>query len=366
MATSSHITIYSTSKSAWDAMYEAIEAAKQSVYWELYIFVDDEAGGRFFDLLAKKAQEKIDVKLIIDGLGSFSVPRSRIEKLRAAGVDVRVFQERKHRYRGIWRAMISRTHRKVLVVDEEIGFIGGVNIQKNMSDWLDVQLRIEGKAVRSLLRTFAKMYRICGGPKEHVKHLLQQPPRSPRQNRDIEFIYDDAHDKKSNTRELYTNALEQAQKNVTLFTPYYFPDKKFLQALWAARKRGVRVDLLMPWRTDVRIATYAAYAWMSLMHKLGVNVHVVDRMMHGKGVLVDDEWAMVGSSNIDPTSFYDNYEANAVVRDKKAVQELRGTLNHWMEESRRLLPEEWEKRGFLMRIQETIAYWLYRLWHRQY
>jgi cardiolipin synthase len=128
----------------------------------------------------------------------------------------------------------------------------------------------------------------------------------------------------------------------------------------------VRVDLLLPWRTDVRIATYAAYAWMTIMHKLGVNVHVIDRMMHGKGVLVDDEWAMVGSSNIDPTSFYDNYEANAVVRDKVAVKELQGTLNQWLEESRRILPEEWAKRGWFMRVQEFIAYWLYRLWHRQY
>ncbi len=364
--TLSQINIYSTSKTAWNAMYEAISQAKKSVYWELYIFVDDEAGARFFDLLSKKATEGVDVKLIIDALGSFSVSRGRIESLRANGVDVRVFQERKHRYRGIWRAMISRTHRKVLVVDETIGFIGGVNIQKNMSDWLDMQLRIEGKAVRSLLRTFAKMYRICGGPKEQVKHLLRKTERDPWDKKDVQFVYDDAHDKKSNARELYTDALGNAKKRVILFTPYYFPDRKFLQALWAARKRGVRVDLLMPWRTDVRIATFAAYALMSLMHTLGVNVHVVDRMMHGKGVLVDDEWAMVGSSNIDPTSFYDNYEANAVVRDKKAVKELRGTLNNWMEESRRLLPEEWAKRGWLMRVQEFIAYWLYRLWHRQY
>ena len=262
--------------------------------------------------------------------------------------------------------MISRTHRKVLVVDEKIGFIGGVNIQKEMGDWLDMQLRIEGKAVRSLLRTFAKMYRICGGPKQNVKHLLTRTARDPWDKKDVQFVYDDAHDKKSNTRELYTSALDKAKTRVTLFTPYYFPDKKFLQALWSARKRGVRVDLLLPWRTDVRIATYAAYAWMTIMHKLGVNVHVIDRMMHGKGVLVDDEWAMVGSSNIDPTSFYDNYEANAVVRDKVAVKELQGTLNQWLEESRRILPEEWAKRGFFMRVQEFIAYWLYRLWHRQY
>lgn len=354
--------IYTKSKEAWDAMHQAIFAAQKSIYWEVYIFVDDEVGEKFLKTLEEKARAGVDVKIIIDALGSFNLSKKRLEMLRNSGVDVRLFQERKP-WRGLSR-LFARSHRKVLIVDERIGFIGGVNVQKQMKDWLDIHLKIEGKVVRSLLRSFARMYILCGGEKEKVKHLLSYKFRIRERSR-IRFIFDQGYDEKSNARDKYSEALLKARERVILFSPYYFPDKEFLKALWNARKRGIRVDLLIPFRTDLRIVTYAAYAWFSLMKRYGVKVHLIKSMMHGKGVVVDDDWAMVGSSNLEHTSFYDSYEANVQIHDKEFVQKIKIILENWMKKSVSLEKMDWEKRGWWQKIKEWVAIKLYTLWHRR-
>ena len=357
--------IYSTTQEAWSGMLKAIGNAKKTIYWEIYIFVDDETGVEFFDLLEKKASAGVDVKLVVDSLGSFWVSRKRIHSLKKSGVDLIFFNERKKRYRGWWKYLWTRTHRKILVVDEKIGFIGGVNIRKDMKDWMDINIKLEGKAVHSLLRSFAKSYIICGGEKSEVKHLFKYKFRVQKDISDLEFIYDDPHIKNSSARKHYTEALLKARERVILFSPYYFPDRKFIEALWKARKRGVKVDLLIPFRSDVRLANYAAYAWFSLMKKHGVGVHLSKNMMHGKGVVVDDDWAMIGSSNIDQSSFYDLYEVNAKISDKKFVKKIKTILEKWLENSDTLDKKSWHKRGKWQQLKERIALGLYQIWHHR-
>lgn len=356
--------IYSTTKEAWDAMYQAISAAEKSVYWELYIFEDDEVGQKFYLLLQEKVKQGVDVKIIIDYLGSFGVSRKRVQELRVAGIDILLFNEVRSKLRGWWRRLWTRTHRKILIIDEKIGFLGGVNIQKEMADWSDINIRIEGKVVRSMLRAFARSYRIAGGPKKNVRRLLKYSTRLKHVFEDIELVYDEAHPTRSKAKKMYIEALTRARERVILFSPYYFPDKKFLEALWDARKRGVRVDLLIPFRSDVRLATFAAYAWFSVMKRHGIHIHLHKKMMHGKGVIVDDEWAMVGSSNIDQGSFYDNYEANVKIKDKLTVHNLKRTVQGWLDASIDFDELRWTKRGWVHRCKEWCALKLYWIWHR--
>lgn len=357
----SNFQIYSTTKDAWEAMYQAILDAKKSIYWELYIFVDDEAGKPFFDVLEQKAKAGVMVKLVIDNLGSFWLSKERVRSLRNAGVDIRFFQERKKRYRGWWKRLWTRSHRKILIVDERVGFIGGVNIRKEMKEWLDIQVRVEGRAVHSMLRAFAKNYIICGGDKKQMRHLLKYRFRLLRDK--AEFVFDEPDENKSSARLKYAEALLKARERVILFSPYYFPDKKFLLALWQAKKRGVRVDLLIPLRSDIRLMTYASYAWFSVLKKLGVNIHFTKKMMHGKGVIMDDEWAMVGSSNMEQTGFYDNYEANIKIKDLSVVKEIKSRILQWLKDSMEFDEKKWAKRGVWHRLNEQLAKKLYKLWH---
>ncbi len=355
--------VYTSTQEAWNAMRQEILAAKQSIYWEVFTFVDDEIGKPFFDILEQKARNGVDVKLIIDSMGTFWFSKSRVESLKAAGVDLLFFHDRKKKYRGWWRRLWSRTHRKILIIDETIGFIGGVNVKKEMQEWLDLHVKVEGKVVRSLLRSFAKMYIICGGDKQKVKHLLKYRFRV--RGDTIDFIYDDANAPSSKSREQYTEGLLKARERVILFSPYYFPDKEFLKALWAARRRGVRVDLLIPFRTDLRIVTYSAYFLFNLMKKFGVKIYLTKQMMHGKGVIVDDDWAMIGSSNLDHTSFHDCYEANVLIKDRHFVNRVKYKLEEWMKESDEFDSIRWDKRGFWHKIKEWVAYKLYTLWYRR-
>jgi cardiolipin synthase A/B len=353
--------IYSSSKEAWDAMYKAISVAKKSVYWEVYVLVDDEAGNKFFDVLMEKAKLGVDVKLVIDYWGSFALSRKKILELRKAGVEVKLFQLKGHPFKSFRKWIGLRTHRKILLIDEKVGFVGGVNVQKSMKDWWDIHVRMEGKVVHSLLRAFAKSYILSGGEKGKVKHLLKYKYRH-KENLS-EMIYDEPSKKISRARKKYTEALLKARERVILFSPYYFPDKKFLYALWKARKRGVKVDLLIPYRSDVKIAKYVMFTWFSLLKKHGVNVHLADKMMHGKGVIMDDEWAMVGSSNIDQSGFYDTYEANLQIKDKKAVKKIKSTLQKWIKSSKHFKNVEWEKRGKFHKAKEWLALKLYKFWY---
>lgn len=355
----SNYTIYSTTDQAWGAMLEAIRGAQKSIYWEVYMVVDDVIGNTFFDLLQEKARAGVDVKLIVDYWGSLSLSNKKITQLKAAGVDIRRFEDRKRRHLIWWGFFSSRTHRKIMIVDEKIGFVGGVNVRDLMKDWLDIYVRVEGKIVRSLLRAFAKSYIICGGNKEAVKPLLKYRYRVMKSQFDL--ITDEPNTNKSWVKENYVRALNKARERVILFSPYYFPDREFLKALYDAKKRGVRLDLLIPFRSDLRIATYVAFTWFALMRAMGVNVHMVSRMMHGKGIVVDNDWAMIGSSNIDQPSFYHNHEANISTKDPRFVQQLKTILENWMKHSE-TVGEKWEKRGRLRRTKEWLALKLYKWW----
>lgn len=359
----SDYNIYDNTNQAWKAMYQVISDAKKSIYWEVYILVDDEVGHEFFEILKKKAHTGVDVKLILDYWGSFALSKKKIQEFIKAGIDIRLFQQKRFAWYGMREWLMKRTHRKILIVDEQIGFIGGVNIEKQTRDWHDIHIRLVGKVVRSLLRSFARSYIMCGGDKKEVCHLLKYKYRVD--NKDIDFFYDHCGRKYSKIRKRYVEALNKARERVILFSPYYFPDIKLLKAMWCARKRGVRVDVLIPFRTDLRLATYAAYAWFSIMNKKGVRIHLLKKkMMHGKGVVVDDDWAMVGSSNLDHTSFFHNQEASVRIKNKRAVKKIKRVLDRWIKHSQIMDSKRWMKRSRIHRIQEWCAATIYRKWFK--
>ncbi len=352
--------IYHTTKEAWEAMLLAIGRATHSIYWEMYILVDDDAGKRFFELLKSKSEAGIKVKIIIDYWGSFWLSGKKIDELKKSGIDIRVFQPQKNPFSGFKNWLMRRTHRKILIIDEKIGFVGGVNVDKNMENWDDLVVELYGKPVRSLLRSFARTYLIAGGSKHEVRHLLAYRYRVRRDVFDI--VYDDIDRTQSKIKNRYLDAIYKARERIILFSPYYFPDRHFLHALWVARKRKVKIDLLIPFRTDVRIATYAAYAWFSVMSKLGVHVHLTRNMMHGKGVVIDDDLAFIGTSNLEHSSFDYNQEVNVALKDKKAVARIKFILEKWIHDADELDHEKWNQRGWSARLKEKIARKLYTYW----
>ena len=351
---------YRTTRTAWEAMYQALVAAKKSIYWELYIFVDDSEGARFVDVLCEKARAGVEVKLILDRMGSFSLSSLALARLAGAGVEVRWYHHFSPSFRvGNWfNRLWHRNHRKVLIIDEEIGFVGGVNISAQFGDWYDLYLKLSGRMVRPLLRGFARSYVRTGGERRKVRHLLH-----PKLVLGIEewkknfsfIIHSPLYSRFSPVRRLFMQGLAVAKESFNLLTPYYVPDRYFLEMVSKARARGVKVDIFLPVQPDYKIMEWIARAYYGLTHKAGAKIYLLNKMNHGKALSIDDKAGFVGSANFTPRSFFTNEETGVYFNDENMVRDLNTILDDWREEAEPLEVERWSKRGWGSKFKEWLG-----------
>ncbi len=330
---------YNTTALAWEGMRQAVFDAKKSIYWEIYTLVDDEAGKPFVDILCEKAKASLDVKLIIDAIGSYYLSKEAIRRLKSSGVKFLIFHHLKPDFniQNWWRRVWYRTHRKVLIVDEETVFIGGVNVFKNASDWYDLHLKLSGKIVFPILAGFAQTYIRAGGDRKEVEHLLSPKMPSITENlqEKIKFIFHAPLQRatKSPFKTFYKQALGTAKEKFNLLTPYYVPGREFLGQVSRAKDRGVKVSIIIPWKTDIRLMQYMAQMFCGISAKAGAAFYFLKKMNHGKAVSVDNTLGMVGSANLTPRSFYINQEAGVVFAQEQMVEELDHILEDWKNEA---------------------------------
>lgn len=306
-------------------MRDAIVSAKESIYWESYIFINDALGREFLTLLKEKAGEGVQVKLILDNIGSFQVFSSFVDELAAHGVEVLYFNRlfpwwNPARLRMGW---LTRTHRKMLIVDGKIGFIGGVNIGGRYRRWHDLQLEVRGNVVRSFVKSFVKSYRICGG----VSRLIIPPRTLTRM--DVVFLDHWPARRKNILKAYYKKACAAAEKRIVIATPYFVPHHWLIKLLRNAVLRGVAVEVILPQATDIRLLDLANKVFAGLGARDGLRFFFVPEMIHAKALLVDDREGMVGSMNIDAWSFDYNVESSVAFRDGQMVKDLRSVLARW-------------------------------------
>jgi len=263
-------------------MFEAIENAKESVYLEMYIFTEDMLQYDFFKLLKEKARRGISVKVILDSFGSMSFSGKAVAGFKEVGVEMLFFN---HLFHG--------THRKILVVDEERAFIGGVNFSQKFLSWDDLMVEMRGTLVKYIVRSFAKVYVECGG----------KDPKIVAKNRTT--ILDETRTwlvenfpsrKKFILKKLYKEHLSKAEKSIILSTPYFVPNFWLIGVLHQAVLRGVKVEILIPKTTDRYIINHF---FMFKLAKLGVLFYLGPKMNHSKIMIIDDKEGMVGSQNLD-------------------------------------------------------------------
>ena len=311
---------YTTSEKAWDGMLEAISGAKQSIYLEMYIFADNTPDHGFFDMLARKAKEGVRVRVIIDALGSNELQPSSVAHAKDAGVELFFFS--------YW---LQHTHKKILVVDEKIAFIGGVNIHRIIKKWNDLQIRVKGPVVRSIIRSFARTYQMCGGTDPRVLAWNNKKTRITRAR--LWIIEHWQLESRRTVKKYYKHAIRNARKNITIVTPYFAPQRWLVGALHQAMLRGVAVHILLPEYTDLWHMNRINYFYMHRLRSLGATIYLSPEMNHAKAMLIDDEEGMVGSQNIDPLSFQYNMEAGVFFREEAMVKDLKEIIKKWKERS---------------------------------
>lgn len=338
---------YTTSEKAWQGMLAAMASAQQSIYLEMYTFVDNTPEYDFFELLKRKAKEGIRVKVIIDSLGSADLKSQTVTTVREAKVELLLFS--------YW---LRRTHKKILIIDEKVAFVGGVNIHKLFKKWNDLQIRLAGPIVKGVIRSFAKTYALCGGQDAHL--LAYKDSKNIFGKTKLWILEHWRADGRVLLKKYYQTSISQAQKTITIVTPYFAPHRWLIGMLHQAVIRGVTVHILLPEQSDHWTMDRVSYFYMERLHKLGIIFYLSKEMNHAKTMLVDNQEGLVGSNNIDPMSFHYNIEAGIFFQDKEMVRELKTIIETWKEKSVVFDPSTKKPRWFdylispLMRIFQSM------------
>lgn len=315
------------------AVFAAIESARHEVLIETFILFEDKVGLALHDVLLRAAQRGVRVDVTVDGFGSPTLSAQFVNTLTEAGARLHVFDPPPKLSRRL--KLFRRLHRKIVVVDGEVGFIGGINYSADhLADFgaeakQDYSVEARGPIVEQLRleaqRTIAQAAKERW-PDKPLQALAPKPCDSAGQAQ-ARLVTRDNQKHRDDIERHYRMALQSAQREVIIANAYFFPGYRLLKSLQRAAQRGVRVHLILQGQPDVAAATWAARMVYGRLIDAGVQIHeYCDRPMHGKVALVDEEWSTIGSSNLDPLSLSLNLEANLVIRDQHFNAQLRDKL----------------------------------------
>jgi cardiolipin synthase A/B len=320
------VQLFADGVSKFDALIKAIQQATHHVHLEYYIFEPDQTGTRVRNALIGKAQSGVQVRLLIDAIGSARVTESFLAPLRQAGADIAFFHRTHFRLRGLWAPKLNlRSHRKIVIVDGRLGFTGGINITDEENGAVcrepfhDLHLSMQGDAVRWLQLAFIEDWAYAGKnvPKgdaywpESMDGTIhtQVIPAGP------DSAWEPIHRSK-----LF--AISQAKTRVWLATPYFVPGEAARMALTSAALRGLDVRLLVPKHSDSRLVTAAAASYFDELLAAGIRIYEYPRMLHTKALLIDQETVILGSSNFDNRSFRLNFELCVLFENPQVASNL--------------------------------------------
>ncbi|MDO3378441.1 cardiolipin synthase [Geoalkalibacter halelectricus] len=339
---------------AYPAMLEAIRGARESIHLATYIFESNQTGRDFIDSLCQAAERGVEVRVLIDALGEFySYPPAR-RLLRGTKVRVARFLPPSLSGRGIYFNL--RNHRKLLIVDDRIGFTGGMNIgdrhlaarKENTHRVIDIHFRVQGPVVAHLQEAFMEDWAFCTRERLSMKSLPQPLEDgdafcrgiSSGPNEDYEMLH-----------WIIVGALNSARKRLCIMTPYFIPNRALISAINAAGLRGVRVDILLPSKNNLPFVAWASEAYFWELVRYGINIHLMPPpFVHSKLLLVDDEYALVGSANVDPRSIRLNFEFNLEVYSRSLVAGLTTHCDEVIRRSHRVSVAEVDGRSLPRRL----------------
>ncbi len=377
LTTGNEVLLLQDGPATYRAMLAAIQAARDHIHLETYILDDDDVGQRFAQALIDKQRQGVQVHLIRDSVGTLGTPAAFFGRLAASGVKILEFNPMNPLLaRKEWE-LNQRDHRKLLIVDGRVAFLGGINISSVYSGgssshgmrarpagqpaWRDTDLQLRGPVVAELQKMFLATWAAQKGEPLAARDYF---PRSQSAGRQVvRAIGSSPDDPYSLIYATLLSAIGSAETTVHLTNAYFAPDPQLLAALEAAAKRGVTVVLILPSQTDSWLVFHAGRSYYTQLLRAGVRIH--ERrgvVLHSKTALVDGVWATVGSTNLDWRSFLHNHELNAVVLGVEFGHQVQAMFEKDLAASDAITLEQWERRPLHLRLQESLsriwAYWL--------
>ncbi|MGF7036177.1 cardiolipin synthase [Paenibacillus mucilaginosus] len=353
------VLVLANADEAYPEMLEALEGAQKHIHFEFYTIRDDPTGRRFQELLIRKARAGVQVRCIFDGIGSYHLPNRFIGELQQAGCEVYIFLPALIAF--FDKRINYRNHRKIIVIDGIVGFLGGLNIgdeylgrNSSLGFWRDTHLRLEGDSVYSLQMTFIRDWLFVSG--ERLTETAYFPEHKCRGRKPVQVISSgpDAH--WDAVLEMFFGSVTTAKRRIFITTPYFVPDASLLMGLKAAAVSGIDVRIIYPENSDSRIVNYASLSYLEELLQAGVRFYAYQEgFIHAKVMIIDDLLATVGTANMDMRSFYNNFELNAVLFDKASIQRLEGDFIQDLKACREIKLEEFEKRSRWQKGKEVLA-----------
>ena len=345
---------------AYPAMLEAIRSARRYVHLETYMFIDDAVGELFGTALAEAAARGVHVRVLYDAVGSWTSRRRFFEELRARGVDIRPFKPFSLG-RGL-RYLLRRDHRKLLVVDGEVAFIGGVNISAHWAPegqggaWRDDVMRIQGPTVHALELCFVATWRMAFRDRfRHWRESRRQRRRVRHEQRGGVSLA--VLSSRRSIHRAYLHAISRARRSVLVAAGYFIPDRKLVAALREAALRGVEVSLLLPGKSDHPWLLHATRAFYEKLLTAGVRIFEWQRcVLHAKTAVVDGVWGTVGSFNLERLSLLFNHEVNAVFADPRLGRALEDSFRTDCESCLEVELTSFRRRPFWQKLLERALY----------
>ncbi len=334
-------TLLENGEAFFPAVFDAIRAAEREVIVETFILFEDKVGNALHAALVDTARRGVSVDLLVDGFGSSELTPEFIAGLTAAGVRVRVFDPGV-RFLGLRTNVFRRMHRKIVVVDGRRAFVGGINYSADhLADFgpeakQDYSIEVTGPLVAEIHRFVRAAVAEPGRRRWFQRRAVPPPEAALPAAGDAQalFVIRDNHERRTDIERHYRVAIRAARQRVVIANAYFFPGYRLLHELRRAARRGVDVRLILQGEPDMQIVKTAAEMLYRHLLRAGVRIYeYCERPLHGKVALTDDEWATVGSSNLDPLSLALNLEANVMIRDRDFNRRLSERLDALMASS---------------------------------
>lgn len=350
--------LFNNGTEKFEALLADIARAKHYINLQYYILSDDEIGSRLCDALIERSLAGVRVRVIYDHVGSFRVKKRFFRRMRQAGIQVYPFF--KVTFPTLGSRINWRNHRKICVIDGTTGYIGGMNVADRYLNggkfplWRDLHLRIEGSAVKALEYSFAvDWYAMGHGLGDELPAPEAKAPRAG--DYGMQLVTSGPNDQWSNIAFVFLQAISQAKKCIYIQTPYFLPTEALLRSLQASALAKVDVRIMIPRRSDSRILTYASYSYINECLQAGIKVYLYEPgMLHSKSILVDDEFASVGSMNFDFRSVEHNFEGNMFVYSSQFNERLREQFYADQAQCYRVRGAEWRRRPKLQKAKESL------------
>jgi cardiolipin synthase len=355
------------------ALEAAIDGAVDEIYLQTYIYVADETGKHIGNALMRAAQRGVEVNLLLDGFGCKDLSKEYVGELELAGVQVMFYRPKISPWT-FKTGRLRRLHRKVVAVDGKVGFIGGINIiddydipnsaPNNVPPRIDYAVRIEGAIMPAIVASVHKLWHRLAWSRlnpVNANKVKTLPSQIIKTGIKAALVLRDNVLHRRDIEDAYLTAIAQAKSEIIIANAYFVPGKRFRKALLDAIKRGVAVKLLLQGRKEYFLM-FATHAFYSAFLNGGIEIFEYRKsFMHSKVAVVDNHWATVGSSNIDPFSLLLAHEANLVVQDTAFAAELRSEINVSIDGAYRVTSHEWEHGNKLKQFTSWLAYGFVRV-----